>query len=75
MAKKILPIYDIDELIEIFDFPNRRSINRALRTGALPIKMFQLRGRRVCHVDVVERYFENMKKEGIEALENAGWDR
>ena len=74
MSKKMLPIYDLDDLQEIFDYPNRRSINRALRTGALPIKMFLLRNRRVCHVAVVEKYFENMKKEGLEALEEADWD-
>lgn len=75
MSKKILPIYDLDELQEIFDYPNRRSINRALRTGALPIKMFWLNGKRVCHVAVVEKYFENMKEEGLAALEDNDWDR
>jgi hypothetical protein len=75
MAKKILPIYDLDELQEIFGYPNRRAINAALRSGALPIKLFMLRGKRVCHVAVVEKYFENMKKEGLEALDDVEWDR
>ena len=76
MSKKnILPIYEVADLQEIFDYPNRRSICRALRTGALPIKMFRLRGRRVCHVDVVEQYMENMKTEGIAALTKEAWDR
>ena len=75
MPKKILPIYDLDELAEIFEYPNRRSINTALRTGALPIQMFVLRGKRVCHVAVVEKYFENMKEEGLAALEDADLDR
>ena len=76
--KKILPIYDLDELAEIFDYPNRRAINRALRTGKLPLKMFELRGRRVCHAAVVEQLFENMNlKEGrvveIENIVSANW--
>ena len=71
MAIKVLPIYELDELQEIFDYPNRRSLNRALRNGALPIKTFLLRNRRVCHVAVVERFFELMKKEGLAELEDA----
>jgi hypothetical protein len=73
LAAKILPIYDLDEIQEIFDYPNRRSLNRALRTGKLPIKMFWLRGRRVCHVAVIEKYFEKMKAEGLAALDD--WDQ
>ena len=68
MTNKVLPIYDLDEMQEIFEYPNRRSLNHALRTGALPIKTFVLRGRRVCHVGVVEKYFDNMRDEGIAAL-------
>lgn len=73
MPSRILPIYDLDELQEIFEYPNRRSLNTALRSGKLPIKTFVLRNRRVCHIAVVEKYMENMKEEGIAALEE--WDR
>lgn len=70
MSIKMLPIYELDELMALFDYPNRRSLNRALRTGKLPIRTFLLRNRRVCHVAVVERYFEMLKQDGLDALED-----
>ena len=82
---QIIPIYELDELQEIFDYPNRRSLNRALNNGTLPLKLFKLRNRRVCHVAVVEQYFDKMKKDGMlhrdETLEEVQnetsdeWDR
>ena len=74
MSSKVLPIYDMEELMEIFEYPNRRSLNRALRIGALPIKTFVLNGKRVCHIAVVEKYFEMQKEEGFKVLEEAAWD-
>jgi len=67
--KNTLPIYELDDLQEIFDYPNRRALNRALRSGALPIKIFKLRGVRVCHTAAVENYFDDLKAEGMATIE------
>ena len=79
IMKETLPVYELDDLQEIFGYPNRRALNRALHSGALPIKTFKLRGVRVCHTAVVDQYFEQMKKEGLAALEAANkkpsWDQ
>lgn len=69
--KKVLPVFEMDELMEIFEYPNRRALNRALRTGRLPIDVFWLSGRRVCHVEVVNRFFEMKKEEGFALLEES----
>jgi hypothetical protein len=73
MAKQILPIFEIDELIEIFGYKNKRAIQHAMRQGNFPIRTFKvppITGRVVVHQAVVERYFETMKEEGLEDLED-----
>ena len=61
----ISPILEFDELVEIFGYTNERAARRALRLGKFPVKTFELAGRTVAHVDVVNGYFEAQKEEGL----------
>ena len=67
----LLPILELDELVEIFEYTNVRAAKRALRLGSFPVPTFTLAGRVVAHKDVVERLMERMR---IEALEELGFD-
>ena len=70
MSSKLLPIYDMQELQELFGYTNQRALRAALRSKRLPLKMFRLNGVRVCHQAVVEEWFEQMKRDGMAALED-----
>lgn len=65
----ISPILEFDELVEIFGYTNERAARRALRLGKFPVKTFELAGRTVAHVDVVNGYFEAQKEEGLADLQ------
>lgn len=62
MAHDILPILEIDELAEIFEYPNVRQARRAIRAGKFPVPVFQFAGRTVAHVDAIEVYFEKQRE-------------
>lgn len=71
MAHKILPIFELDDLVEIFEYKNLRALQHAMRQGNFPIPTFRVppvTGRKVAHQAVVERYFEDMKEEGLAEL-------
>lgn len=63
MSSKILPILELDELAELFDYPSLRQVKRAIRNGTFPIPLFKLGKRYVAHVDAVELWF-NQQREG-----------
>ena len=70
-------IVELDELVEIFGYKNRKTVQHAIRVDRFPIKTFKLDGRTVAHVAVVQAFFDDHMKEGIEALEftKYAWDR
>ena len=72
---QLLPILELEELVEIFGYKNVRAARRALRLGKFPVKTFELAGRTVAHVDVVEQYVEHMRTESISHLERGGRQR
>lgn len=63
MPHEILPILELDELVELFEYKNRRAALHAIRVGRFPVKVFMLAGRRVAHVDSVAQYFKDLKAE------------
>ena len=71
MAHKILPIFELNELAEIFEYKNKRALQHAMRQGTFPIPTFKIppiTGRVVAHQAVVERYFDDMREEGLAEL-------
>jgi hypothetical protein len=72
---KYMPILEMDELQEIFEYPNRRSMNRSIRLGRFPVPLFMLQGRRVAHKDAVDLFFEEKKKQAIAHMQaTRPWD-
>jgi hypothetical protein len=71
-TQNILPILELDELVETFEYKNVRAAKRAIRLGKFPVPTFDLAGRTVAHVDAVTKFFEQKRKEAIEQMEN--WD-
>ena len=70
-----MPILELDELQEIFEYPNRRSLNRSIRLGRFPIPLFTFQGRRVAHADAVDMFFEEKKTQAITIMqETRPWD-
>jgi len=72
MSNNLLPILELDELVETFGYQNIRAAKRAIRLGTFPIPTFTLAGRVVAHVDAVAKLFEEKKKETMQQME--GWD-
>lgn len=64
-----IPILEFDELVALFGYKNERAARRAIRLGRFPVKTFELAGRTVAHVDVVNGYFEAQRKEGLADLQ------
>ena len=69
-----LPIIELDELVELFQYTNRRALVRAIRLKRFPIKTFDVGGRLVAHAGAVDQYFDHMKAESLKEL-NASWDK
>lgn len=68
----ITPILEFDELTEVFGYKNERAARRALRLDKFPVPTFELAGRTVAHVDVVNEFFKRMYGEGVEILRSRG---
>lgn len=68
MPHEILPILEFEELIEIFEYPSKRSAKRAITLGTFPVPVFTMAYRTVAHVDAVELYFSEQRKESMEWL-------
>jgi hypothetical protein len=71
-TQNLLPILELDELVETFEYVNIRAAKRAIRLGKFPVPTFDLAGRTVAHVDAVGKFFEQKKKEAIRQMED--WD-
>lgn len=69
MTENIAPVMELDELQEIFGYKNRRALQHALRTGKFPVATFEMADRTVAHVEVVAKYFEQKKQEGLASLQ------
>jgi hypothetical protein len=70
MANDILPILELEELIEIFEYPSARSARRAIHNGTFPVPIFKLANRTVAHVDAVELYFSEMRQASMTWLKD-----
>jgi hypothetical protein len=68
--ERLLPILELDELIEIFEYTNERAARRAMRLGIFPVPTFQLAGRTVAHADAVALYMQEMRKVSMHWLED-----
>jgi hypothetical protein len=68
--EKILPILEMDEMVEIFDYTNRRAAVRAIKQGTFPVPVFELAGRYVAHVDAVSLYFEEQRQASMTWLKD-----
>lgn len=68
--EKILPILEMDEMVEIFDYTNRRAAVRAIKQGTFPVPVFELAGRLVAHVDAVSLYFEEQRQASMTWLKD-----
>jgi hypothetical protein len=67
---RLTPILEFDELVEIFGYVNERAARRALRLGTFPIPTFELAGRTVAHVDVLDKFFKEKYDEGVKDLKD-----
>jgi hypothetical protein len=70
---RLSPVFEIDELTEIFGYANRRACVRAIRLGIFPVDTFEMAERTVAHVKVVKKYFDDHALIGLAKLgEQAG---
>jgi hypothetical protein len=67
--EKLLPILELDELVEIFEYTNVRAARRAIRLKKFPVPTFELAGRTVAHEDAVELFMKRMRDEALEAMQ------
>lgn len=67
---KLLPIFEIEELVEIFDYTNRRAAIRAIKDGTFPVPVFKLAKRWVSHIDAVNLYFEEQRQASMTWLKD-----
>lgn len=65
----LLPILEFDELIEIFQYTNKRAAKRAITAGTFPVPIFKMAGRTVAHVDAVSVYFAEQRKTSMTWLQ------
>jgi hypothetical protein len=65
---KLLPILELDELVEIFEYTNVRAARRAIRLKKFPVPVFELAGRTVAHEDAVELFMKRMRDEALDAM-------
>lgn len=61
----MLPILELDELIAIFEYTNKRAAKRAIKRGSFPVPIFRMAGRTVAHVDAVQLYFAERRAESM----------
>lgn len=66
---KMLPIYELEELVEIFEYTNVRAARRAIRLKTFPVPTFELAGRTVAHIDAVDLLMQRMRDEAMAAIE------
>lgn len=65
---KLLPIYELEELVEIFEYTNVRAARRAIRLGKFPVPTFELAGRTVAHIDAVDLLMQRKRDEAMSSL-------
>jgi len=65
---RMLPLYELDELVELFGYTNVRAVRRAIRLEIFPVPVFQLAGRTVAHIDAVDLFLKRKRQEAMNAL-------
>lgn len=65
---KLLPILELDELVEIFEYTNVRAARRAIRLETFPVPTFELAGRTVAHADAVDLFMKRKRDEAMSAM-------
>lgn len=68
--ERLLPIFEFDELVEIFEYPNARAARRAIKSGTFPVPVFILANRTVSHVDAVTLYFSEQREASLSWLKS-----
>lgn len=66
---RLLPIFEFDELVEIFEYTNERAARRAIRLGKFPVPTFELAGRTVAHGDAVNILMNRMRDAALAAID------
>ena len=64
----LLPIYELAELVEIFEYTNIRAARRAIRLEIFPVPVFELAGRTVAHIDSVDLLMKRKRQEAMRYL-------
>lgn len=64
----LLPIYELAELVEIFEYTNIRAARRAIRLEKFPVPVFELAGRTVAHIDSVDLLMKRKRQEAMRHL-------
>ena len=55
-------VFELDELVEMFGYRNRRAAQRKIRLGTFEVPTFTLAGRRVATGRQVANFFERQEK-------------
>ncbi len=64
-----IPYLEMDELTALFGYKNLRAARYAIRKGKFPVATYELAGRLVANVDVVNAYFRSKTEEAIATRE------
>ena len=64
-----LPYMELEEVAVLLGYKNRRAAVRAIKNGKFEIPTYELAGRRVANVAVVNKYFEEKTDEGLLEVE------
>lgn len=70
ILRTYIPVIEIDEMVDIFGYMNRRALIRAIREDRFEVPLFTLGNRKVAHVKSVEKYINKMKRAEIRKLDN-----
>lgn len=68
--QEYIPVIEIDEMVDIFGYTNRRALIRAIRENRFEVPLFMLGNRKVAHVESIESYINKMKRAEIRKLDN-----
>ena len=68
--EKLLPIFEFDELVEIFEYTNSRAARRAIKNGTFPVPVFELANRTVAHIDAVTLFFSEQRQASMQWLKH-----
>jgi hypothetical protein len=61
---------DADQLMQLFQYTNRRGFYNAVRNGKFPVATYKIGGKIYADVEVVREYFRRKRAEGMAALDS-----